>query len=139
MSDGGAPHAVKSSSFWNWISQLNRVLAVEDNQVRSLRRRRLIERFQTDHAAGKTTGTYWSIATNPEHYKDIGGLPCPAQAVVRLSMVGTVLRNLGDDVRNALVNWGYAICDKSVRYWYRRDLPAAKDWPLPNGLDRIVH
>src|SRR5262249_28793427 len=41
VSDGGAPHAVKSSSFWNWISQINRVLAVEDHQVRSLRRRRL--------------------------------------------------------------------------------------------------
>jgi len=138
VSDGGAPHAVKSSSFWNWISQINRVLAVEDNQVRSLRRRRLIERFQTDHAAGKTTGTYWSIGTNPERYKEIGGLPCPAQAVVQLSMVDTGLRDFGDDVRNALVNWGYAICDKSVRCWYDRNLPAAKDWPLPNGLDRIV-
>ena len=139
VSDGGAPHAVQSSGFWNWLSQINRVLAVEDNQVRSLRRRHLIERFQTDRAAGKATGTYWSIGTNPERYKDVAGLNCPAPAVVKLSMVDTRLRDFGDDVRNALVNWGYAICDKSVRYWYRRDLPAAKDWPLPNGLDRIVH
>jgi NTE family protein len=134
VSDGGAPHAVKSSSFWNWISQINRVLAVEDNQVRSLRRRHLIERFQTDRA----TGSYWSIGTNPEHYKDIGGLTCPSQAAVQLSMVETGLRDFGDDVRNALVNWGYAICDKSVRGWYRPDLPAAKEWPMPDGLDRIV-
>ena len=37
-----------------------------------------------------------------------------------------------------LVNWGYAICDKSVRGWYRPDLPAATTWPMPDGLDRVV-
>ena len=47
-------------------------------------------------------------------------------------------RNFGDVIRNALVNWGYAICDKSVRGWFRPDLPAATDWPMPDGLDRVV-
>ena len=41
----------KAASYWNWYTQAKRVLDVEDNQVRALRRRRLIERFQDDRAA----------------------------------------------------------------------------------------
>lgn len=138
VSDGGAPHAVVGNGFWNWLGQIKRVLSVEDNQVRSLRRRQLIKRFQDDRAAGRGTGTYWSIGTNPDLYARVGGLSCRVEAVTALSIVDTRLADFGDDVRNALVNWGYAICDKSVRAWYRQDLPAASAWPMPDGLDRIV-
>ena len=55
-----------------------------------------------------------------------------------LSLVDTRLADFGDVIRNALVNWGYAICDKSVRRWCRPDLPAATTWPMPDGLDRVV-
>ena len=138
MSDGGAPHAVKGSSYWNWYTQAKRVLDVEDNQVRALRRRRLIERFQDDRATGLGKGAYWSIGTNPDLYARQGGLACRTEAVTVLALVDTRLADFGDVIRNGLVNWGYAICDKSVRGWYRPDLPAATNWPMPDGLDRVV-
>jgi NTE family protein len=138
VSDGGAPHAVKSSGYWNWYTQAKRVLDVEDNQVRALRRRRLIERFQDDRATGLGKGAYWSIGTNPDLYARQGGLACRTEAVTVLALVDTRLADFGDVIRNALVNWGYAICDKSVRGWYRPDLPAATSWPMPDGLDRVV-
>ena len=44
----------------------------------------------------------------------------------------TRLSNLGDDVSNELVSWGYAMCDLSVRAKYKgpvlRSVPA---WPFP--------
>jgi NTE family protein len=137
VSDGGAPHAVASSGYWNWYAQAKRVLEVEDNQVRALRRRRLIERFQDDRASGLGKGAYWSIGTNPDVYTRQGGLVCRAEAVTELAQVATRLADYGDVIRHALVNWGYAICDKSVRGWYRPDLPAAIAWPMPDGLDRV--
>ena len=136
VSDGGAPHAAESNGYWNWYAQANRVLEVEDNQVRALRRRRLIERFQDDRALGK--GAYWSIGTNPDLYARQGGLACRVEAATVLAKVGTRLADFGDVIRDALVNWGYAICDKSVRGWYRPDLPAATVWPMPDELDRVV-
>ena len=149
VSDGGAPHAVGAGSYWNWILQLRRVLDVEDNQVRALRRRHLVGRFQNlrafrdlgmtaDQAIVRSNaceGAYWSIGTNPGAYHNVGGLDCPPEAVTGLATVATGLHDLGDGTRSALVNWGYAICDKSVRGWYRRDLPAATAWPMPGGLD----
>jgi|tagenome__1003787_1003787.scaffolds.fasta_scaffold20970805_2 NTE family protein len=130
VSDGGAPHAMAGSSYWNWYLLLRRVLSVTDNQVRSLRRRDLIGRYE----AGQRKGTYWAIATNPEIYAREGGLDCPLATVMKLASVPTRLKDYGDPVRNALVNWGYAISDKSIRRWYRNDLPPASTWPQPGGL-----
>jgi NTE family protein len=149
VSDGGAPHVVGTGSYWNWISQMTRVLAVTDNQVRSLRRRHLIGRFRNHRAfldLGMTAdqaivrsnaceGAYWSIGTDPGLYGDVGGLDCPPEAVTGLAAVATGMSDVGDATRSALVNWGYAICDKAVRGWYRPDLPAATKWPMPGGLD----
>ena len=137
VSDGGAPHAIKDSGYGNWYAQLRRVLDVEDNQVRSLRRRALIKYFDDGRAAGQANGTYWSIGTNPAKYDSVGGLACRPEAVAVLSHVGTRLADPGDAVRNALVNWGYAISDKCIRRWYAPDLPPATEWPMPDGLDRI--
>lgn len=137
VSDGGAPHAIKDSGYGNWYAQLRRVLDVEDNQVRSLRRRALIKYFDDGRKAGQANGTYWSIGTNPGKYDSVGGLACRPEAVTVLSRVGTRLADPGEALRNALVNWGYAISDKCIRRWYATDLPAATEWPMPDGLDRI--
>lgn len=137
VSDGGAPHAIESSGYGNWYAQLRRVLDVEDNQVRSLRRRALIKYFHDGRKTGQANGAYWSIGTNPGKYDTVGGLPCRPEAVTMLSRIDTRLADPGDTVRDALVNWGYAICDKSVRQWYAPGLPAATRWPRPDGLDRV--
>src|SRR5262249_47153285 len=46
VSDGGAPFQRMPTLHTDWISQLKRILDVTDNQVRSLRRRDLIQRFE---------------------------------------------------------------------------------------------
>jgi len=130
VSDGGAPHAMRGSNYGNWYGQLLRVMRVTDNQVRALRRRHLIDRYE----AKQLQGAYWSIATNPEIYARQSGLDCPLASVMKLAAVPTRLKDYGDPVRNALVNWGYALSDKAIRRWYRSDLPPASAWPRPGGL-----
>jgi NTE family protein len=130
VSDGGAPHAMAGSSYWNWYLQVRRVLDVEDNQVRALRRRRLIDRY----GSKQQQGAYWSIGTNPQIYAGHGGLDCSTATAMKLSAVPTRLKDYGDPIRNALVNWGYAISDKAIRCWYQPNLPAASAWPQPGGL-----
>src|SRR5438552_3015331 len=116
VSDAGAPWRASSSGYWNWFSQLKRVLDTTDNQVRSLRRRDLIARFQAaKDADGKaspndrtrlddaaTRGVYWSIASKP----DATDATLVRSAGTAPADIGTSLHFLGADETVDLVNWG---------------------------------
>jgi NTE family protein len=144
VSDGGAPFARNAKVCRNWVGQLRRILDVSDNQVRALRRRDLIGRLQAgaaldDEAALVAAqaygrfGSYWGIDTDPGKLTPEGALPCSSAEVAALASAPTRLSNLGDIVSEKLVNWGYAICDRSVRAKYRGSIrPAAPAWPFPN-------
>src|SRR5262249_11925909 len=80
------------------IRQLQRVLDVTDNQVRSLRRRDLIARYRAAQAAetaGKLDpnrvdpyarfGTYWGIDTDPAKVTPAGSLPCASATIHQLA------------------------------------------------------
>jgi NTE family protein len=148
VSDGGMPHSLHTRGFCTWYGQMRRVIDVTDNQVRSLRRRGLIERFtniadlhrlqipETDRLYHRTglKGVYWGIGTNPDKYTHVDGLLCPRDRVQALARVATRLTDIGDRVRDALINWGYAICDKSVRAWHLPGATPPTDWPRTGGL-----
>ena len=55
VSDGGAPFGRSAELHTDWISQLRRILDVEDNQVRALRRRDLVARFIAGNKVGDET------------------------------------------------------------------------------------
>ncbi|MDX8448009.1 patatin-like phospholipase family protein [Mesorhizobium captivum] len=141
VSDAGAPWQASSSGYWNWFSQLRRVLDTTDNQVRSLRRRDLVARFQAakdaehlpndaprpDYAA--TRGVYWSIATKPDATE-----PTFVQsAATAPADIGTSLHFLGAKETVDLVNWGYCASDQALRAWYEPTVPAGRDVPLQAG------
>ncbi len=143
VSDGGAPFARNSGLCRNWVSQLRRILDVTDNQVRALRRRDLIGRFKaaaplSDEASLVAAqgygrfGAYWGIDTDPSKLVPEAALPCSPKEVAVLSGAPTRLSNLGDEVSEKLVNWGYAICDRSVRANYHGPMrQVAPAWPFP--------
>lgn len=143
VSDGGAPFSRNPRVWHNWFSQLRRILDVTDNQVRALRRRDLISRFEggrllTDEAALVATqaygrfGAYWGIDTDPSKLVPENALPCSLADASSLAAVPTRLSNLGDDVSEKLVNWGYAICDRSVRANYKGPMrTVVPAWPFP--------
>jgi NTE family protein len=141
VSDGGAPFGRSADIGTDPIRQLQRVLDVTDNQVRALRRRDLITRFQAaTHLQPNQVdpmarfGTYWGIDTDPAKVAPTGALPCAGVTVSQLAGLGTRLSDLGETQSKELVNWGYAICDRCVRVHYNvpelQQKPAPQ-WPYP--------
>jgi len=127
VSDGGAPFGRSAELHTDWISQLRRILDVEDNQVRALRRRDLIARFIAGNKVGDETklaggyarmGAYWGIDTDPRKVDPPNALACDPDLVHGLASVGTRLSDLGDNLSKQIINWGYAVCDRSVRANY---------------------
>lgn len=143
VSDGGAPFGRNADVATDPIRQLQRVLDVTDNQVRGLRRRDLIARYQAAQAAqaaGKLQqnqvdpyarfGTYWGIDTDPAKVTPADALPCKTVAINQLAHLGTRLSDLGDSQSKQLINWGYAICDRCVRVHYNS--PDLQQKPVPH-------
>lgn len=149
VSDAGAPWRASNSGLWNWYSQLKRVADTTDNQVRSLRRRDLVARFQAakdaddagvpndatrpDYAA--TRGVFWSIASKP----DAAEPTFVQSAATAPADIGTSLHFLGAEDTVDLVNWGYAASDQALRSWYQPAVPAGKAMPLDAGAVKPGH
>jgi NTE family protein len=87
------------------------VLDLVDNQVRSLRKRQVIDSFE----AGARKGAYWGIRTNIADYQLADALPCPYERTLALAETPTRLKRLDDVVQERLINWGYAVCDAALR------------------------
>jgi NTE family protein len=143
VSDGGAPFARNPAVATDPVRQLQRVLEVEDNQVRALRRRDLIARYKraaSDKLQPNSTddyarfGTYWGIDTDPTKATPANALPCPLPVVDQLAHVSTRLSDPGEMPAKQLINWGYAICDRCIRTHYNytgADKSPAPQWPYP--------
>jgi NTE family protein len=138
VSDGGAAFRRTPEVAADPIRQLQRVFDITDGQVRSLRRRDLIHRFelakkmnvqpnQVDSDA--RLGTYWGIDTDPSKVAPTGALPAPGATVHKLAHLPTRLSDLGAVESKQLINWGYAICDRCIRVYY--DVPDLQQKPMP--------
>jgi NTE family protein len=126
VSDGGAPFRRLSALETDWISQLKRIVDVTDNQVRALRRRDLIARFiegdkvgdEIRLAGGHRMGAYWGIDTDPRKMNPANALPCDPSVTYKLARIGTRLSDLGEQISKQIINWGYAVSDRSLRTNY---------------------
>ena len=65
VSDGGGQMEPEGKRAPDWARHALRVNAVIDNQVRSLRKRQVIDAFK----AGERTGAYWGIRTDIADYE----------------------------------------------------------------------
>jgi NTE family protein len=147
VSDGGAPFGRSAELHTDWISQLRRILDVEDNQVRALRRRDLIARFIAGNKVGDETrlaggyarmGAYWGIDTDPRKVDPPNALACDPDLVHGLARVGTRLSDLGDNLSKQIINWGYAVTDRSIRENYTGPLNATVAPALPYPEAKIT-
>lgn len=127
VSDGGGHMSDQPRPKRNWPMQAYRVLGVIDNQVRSLRKRQLIDGYH----AGLREGTYWGIRSDIGDYGLPSSLPCPVEATKKLAGVSTRLAALDPQAQERLINWGYAIADTAVRKWVAPDLPPPAGFPYP--------
>jgi NTE family protein len=129
VSDGGGRMKAEGRPAANWFGQGYRVAHVIDNQVRSLRKRQVIDGFRS----GLRDGAYWSIRS---HVADFGlpdPLPCDPRHAVELAGIRTRLAALPERLQERLVNWGYAMCDTAVRRHVAQEAPPGA-FPYPRGI-----
>lgn len=116
VSDGGGHMAADAAPPTDWARQLKRVLDVVDNQVRSLRKRQVIDGF----TRGDRSGMYVGIRSH------VGDFPTSAlsanpEVVDRLAATPTRLDAMDAALQEQLVNWGYIVCDAGLRSFQLAD------------------
>jgi NTE family protein len=112
VSDAGQKIAPEKDPHHDWARHSVRILDTVDNQVRSLRKRHLIDSYKR----GDYTGTYWGIRTHFVDYKLAKDpLTCAIRNPTPLAEIPTRLEKMPREVQNRLMNWGYAICDAALR------------------------
>jgi NTE family protein len=127
VSDGGGKMQAEEEPKTDFGRHAYRVLDVVDNQVRSLRKRQLIDSYQS----GARKGSYWGIRTNIADYGLADALPCPFERTTALAETATRLKRMNDDLQERLINWGYAVCDAALRSHVNPALPRPQGFPYP--------
>jgi NTE family protein len=127
VSDAGGKLQAEPEPKSDWGRHAYRVLDLVDNQVRSLRKRQVIDSFKD----GVRSGAYWGIRTNVLDYGLQKTLPCPADATMKLAETPTRLQAMDDLLQERLINWGYAVCDAALRKYVNPAIAAPADFPFP--------
>ncbi len=129
VSDGGGKLQPMEEPKSDWARHSYRVLDLIDNQVRSLRKRQLIDSYKS----GIRQGAYWGIRTNIGNYGLADSLPCPYDRTSMLAQIPTRLKRLPDDLQERLINWGYAVCDAALRKHVEPQLRPLANFPYPQA------
>ena len=128
VSDGGGKMEAEAEPKSDWARHSYRVLNLIDNQVRSLRKRQLIDSYIT----GVRTGAYWGVRTNIADYNLASSLPCPLPQTLALAEIPTRLKRVPDVLQERLINWGYAVCDAALRAHVDPTLAEPAGFPFPD-------
>jgi NTE family protein len=129
VSDAGGQMRPEEEPKSDWARHAYRVLDLVDNQVRSLRKRQVIDSFKQKIRSG----AYWGIRTDIADYGLANALPCPHPQTIMLAETPTRLKRLDDGLQERLINWGYAVCDAALRKHVDPTLPAPAGFPYPAG------
>jgi NTE family protein len=130
VSDGGGKMQPVPKPKTDWARHSLRINALIDNQVRSLRKRQLIEAFQQKK---EHDGAYWGIRTHLSDYPKSGSLDCPPEKAVELANTPTRLKALESRYQERLINWGYAVCAAAIESHVQLS-PSAPIFPYPGGI-----
>jgi NTE family protein len=111
VSDAGGKMQAEEEPDEDWARHALRVLDLIDNQVRSLRKRQVIDAFERR----EREGAYWGIRTDIADYALGDALPCPFARTLELANTPTRLKRMEAELQERLINWGYAVCDAALR------------------------
>lgn len=130
ISDAGGNLKPEAAPKRDWLRHTLRNLFIIDGQVRSLRRRNIIDAYE----AGERSGAFWSIRTDIHNY----GLPrypfdCPHEKTMRLANLPTRLGAVPPETQARLINWGFAVCDAAMRRHVDGRLPEPQSLPYPES------
>jgi NTE family protein len=127
VSDAGGHLGADPSPATDWARHMARVLFVIDNQVRSLRKRQVIDAYRS----GQRDGCYLGIRSSVADYHLDGAMPADPAVTMALAATPTRLDDLPDERQEMLINWGYVMTDTGVRKHVRPGLDAGS-LPYPD-------
>jgi NTE family protein len=135
VSDGGMPFAADGGTGLFW--RLQRYISVSGAQGASVRKRWLIDGYQT----GSYGGAYWGIGSAPERYRDDHHPHLPGYskdlAVTRISRIRTDLDRFSALESTVLQTHGYYLADAAAQVHMgdliRHDAPHTLPPPDPAG------
>ncbi|HET9527045.1 MAG TPA: patatin-like phospholipase family protein [Pyrinomonadaceae bacterium] len=127
VSDGGGATDDEPDPERDWARHTYRILSLIDNQVRSLRKRQVIDSYKL----GVRKGTYWGIRTNIADYALPDAMNCPFTETLKLANVATRLKALDATLQEKIINWGYGVCDAALRKHVDGTLPVPVSFPYP--------
>lgn len=130
VSDGGAKIAPEPEPKSDWARHAYRIFNLVDNQVRSLRKRQLIDSYKS----GARLGAYWGIRTNIANYGLADPIDCPHQRTLGLAATPTRLKRLDGNLQERLINWGYAVSDAALRRHLSGPIAKPSGFPYPVGI-----
>jgi NTE family protein len=128
VSDAGAPFDVEEDPAQDNVLQLGRVRDILIDQTRALRKRWLITEFET----GRLRGAYWGIGTAMSAYAPASCMVADSDVSEALQRVPTRLSAFDAELQGRLINWGYALCDVSLRARVKLPVAMATAWPAPD-------
>jgi NTE family protein len=130
VSDGGGMYEAEPEPKRDWVLHMSRVVNLIDNQVRSLRKRQVMDSYQQ-----KTReGAYWGVWTDIAEYHLAGALDCPFPKTRTLANTPTRLECMEPLLQERLINWGYAVCDAAMRTYGKIDGAPPAKFPYAGGV-----
>ena len=115
----------RSTHFWAFTSV--RVGAIVDNQVRELRKEKLLHCYRE----GSRDGAYWGIRSDLRNFTKLADpMDAPFERTIELAAIRTQLRGMKRATIERLVNWGYAAADAGLRERVVQGAPQGR-FPFP--------
>ena len=127
VSDGGGGTDDEPDPDRDPLRHSYRILSLIDNQVRSLRKRQVVDSYKQK----LRKGTYWGIRTDIANYELPNAMNAPFSQTIKLANVATRLKALNPTLQEQLINWGYAVADAALRKHVNEALPAPVGFPYP--------
>jgi NTE family protein len=136
VSDGGGQLAAQERPWRLWPLHALRTMMLIDNQVRALRKRKLIASYKLELPDGSRLreGAYWGVRSHVADFELAEPLLRPADAAVDdLAKTKTRLARIDPRRQERLINCGYLICDTAIRSHVEPGAEAPGALPYPEA------
>ena len=119
VSDGSTPlHPTRGRWFARQFDhRITRPMSAAVEQTRAVRRSQVVGNFQS----GRKEGTLWYANTDIRNYPIRSPFAIEPEWRDHFGSIRTRLNAFTDAEKSRLINWGYLMCDLSVRSYYRRE------------------
>jgi len=131
VSDAGKPFELSSSISSLGPNQILRVMDIGLTQALALRKRMLIQNYES----GDAKGAFWGINTQIMDYGLADSIPVSASKIAELSSIRTRLDKFTGHEQRDLINWGYAVTDAAIRARIasRQTVSGSMQLPVPGA------